>query len=400
MKILFVNRFYAPDHSATSQLLTDLATALAAEGREVHVVTSRLLYDDPSARLAARELRDGVMIHRIPTTRFGRGSLPGRAVDYASFHASAAWTVFGLARRGDIVVAKTDPPLLSVAVGWAACLRGARRVNWLQDLFPEAATALRVRGTRHLSRLLTWLRDRSLHGATNVVLGARMRERIRARGVPDTSIAVIPNWADGRALHHVAHAENPLRAGWTLDGAFVVGYSGNMGRAHEIRSILDAAEALRDEPDIRFLFIGGGAQSAGVEVAARGNPAIQFRPYQPRAHLAQSLGAADVHIVTLRPELEDAIVPSKFYGVVAAARPVIFIGAADGEIGRLVVEAECGVVIAPGAPAELAGAIRALRDDPELRVRLGRNARLLFETRFDQPIAIAKWRAVLDEASR
>ena len=130
MRIIFVNRFYAPDHSSTSQMLTDLAVALAAGGMEVHVVTSRLRYDDPADLLPPRENLDGVSVHRVRTSAFGRGTLLGRAIDYASFYVAASVRLLALVRRGDVVVAKTDPPLISVPVGWVARIRGAWNVNW------------------------------------------------------------------------------------------------------------------------------------------------------------------------------------------------------------------------------------------------------------------------------
>jgi len=399
MKVVFVNRFYAPDHSATSQMLTDLAVALAAEGVDVHVVTSRLRYDDPADRFPASETLDGVRVHRVRTTAFGRGSLAGRAVDYASFYVAAFARLVALLRRGDIVVAKTDPPLISVPVGWAGWLRGARRVNWLQDVFPEVAAELGMGVARGVpGRVATWLRNRSLRAASaNVAIGMRMRDRVAAQGVSPRTIAVIPNWADGTAVTPVPRDANPLRAEWGLAGKFVVGYSGNMGRAHEFRTIVDAAAALREDRDTVFLFIGGGAQKAMIAAASaeRGLANLLFKPYQPRERLAQSLGAADVHLVTLRPELEGLIVPSKFYGIAAAARPAICIGDPEGEIGTEIRAADCGRCVRQGDAAGLVAAIREMRDSAEARERMGQSARCLFDERYDKPIGAGKWRALL-----
>jgi glycosyltransferase involved in cell wall biosynthesis len=400
LKIIFINRFYAPDHSATSQMLTDLAVALAAGGDEVQIVTSRQLYDDAAASLAPHEVSDGVEVHRVRTSAFGRGHLPGRALDYLSFYVAASAKLFRLAGPGDVIVAKTDPPLVSVVAGWVARLRGAQLVNWLQDLFPEVAAKLGMAPARGVGgRLLRWLRDGSLRrAAANVVLGQRMRERVAALGVEPTKIAVIPNWADGALLRPVERAGNPLRAEWGLEDRFVVGYSGNLGRVHEVRTVLDAADALRAQADIVFLFIGGGAQKAAVAAAAqeRGLSNILFKPYQPRASLGQSLSAADAHLVTLRPELEGLVVPSKFYGVAAVGRPTIFIGDAEGEIGSIVREAQCGVCLRPGDVAGLVSAITTLRDDSASRQRMGDNARRVLDERYDKAIAVAAWRRLLE----
>ena len=239
MDLIFLNRFYAPDHSATSQMLTDLAVALAGQGQRVQVVTSRERYLDAGARLSARETLQGVEIHRVWTSRFGRSGLAGRAVDYLSFYLSAAWRLRRLARPGDLVVAMTDPPLLSVLVRWALVGRRVRRVNWLQDLFPEVAVALRVRlAGGAVGRVLQGWRDVSLRSAAlNVVIGERMAERLRAVGVAPARIRVIHNWADGAAIRPLDPATNPLRRAWGLEHAFVVGYSGNLGRAHEVATV-------------------------------------------------------------------------------------------------------------------------------------------------------------------
>ena len=404
VKIVFVNRFYAPDHSATSQMLTDLAVALAAGGDEVEIVTSRLRYDDAAASLAPREVIDGVDVHRVRTSSFGRGNLVGRALDYASFYIAASVKLFGLVRAGDIVIAKTDPPLVSVVAGWVARLRGARHVNWLQDLFPEVAANLGMAPARGPGgSLLRWLRDGSLrHAAANVVLGQRMRARVVERGVDPKRIAVIPNWADGAQLGPVERGANPLRAEWGLGDKFVVGYSGNLGRVHEFRTVLYAAEALRSQTDIVFLFIGGGAQKAAVAKSAqeRGLSNILFKPYQPRESLGPSLSAGDAHLVTLRPELEGLVVPSKFYGVAAVGRPTIFIGDPEGEIGSVVREAECGMCVQQSDGGGLVGAITTLRDDSALRERMGANARRVFDERYDKAIAVKEWLRLLRDVAK
>ena len=399
-KIIFINRFFYPDHSATSQMLTDLAFHLAATGRTVQVISSRQRYDDPGARLPVREVVAGVRVYRVRSSRFGRHFLPGRAIDYLTFHLGALWRLLWLARGGDLLVAKTDPPLISVTVLPVVRLKRLRLVNWVQDLFPEVAEAL---GVRIMHRLvagpLRWLRDRSLNtAAVNVVLGQRMAARIGQRGIDPARIAIIHNWSDGQAIAPVAAEENPLRREWGVADLFVVGYSGNLGRAHDHETVLEAASLLRDRAEILFLFIGGGA---GLErlrraVRERGLSNVRFQPYQPRARLALSLGVADLHWMTLLPELEGLIVPSKFYGIAAAGRPLLHVGDPEGEIGGLIRDAACGVTVRPGAARELAAWIAGLAADRGRGQEMGRRARRLFESRFDRPVAMAAWSRLLD----
>lgn len=395
-RILFVNRFYYPDHSATAQILTDLAEALAARGWEVSIVTSRLCYDDASVVLPGRDQHAGVSIHRIWTSRFGRAGLLGRAVDYLSFYATAFGAVLRSARRNDIVVAKTDPPLLSVVVAVAARLRGARLVNWLQDLYPEVAAELGMGVMRGpAGAVLRRLRNASLRAArVNVAIGERMAERLITEGVSAQRVVVMPNWSDEETIRPVARAGLALRDEWGLGERFVLGYSGNLGRAHEAETVLGAARLLGDRDDIMFLMIGGGRESTRLaeRVTAEGLAArFQFRPYQPRARLSESLGVADVHWLSLRPELEGLIVPSKFYGIAAAGRPVIAVTDGDGEIARLVARDACGIVVTPGDAAGLATVILALAGDPERIAAMGSAARAMVERDYGRVGAFQRW---------
>jgi colanic acid biosynthesis glycosyl transferase WcaI len=402
-KVLFINRFFYPDNSATSQILGDLAFHLAAQGEHVLVITSRLSHDSPPL-LPSRETVRGVEVRRVWSSQLGRSNLLGRAFDYFAFYVSAARALWQLADSTTTVVVKTDPPLLSVFVAPIARLRGAKLVNWLQDVYPEVAGALNVRAVRGpLLLLLRGARNVSLRSAdANVVLGDRMRTLMRGQGVASDKLHIIHNWADRDAIQPIASAENPFRESWNLQGKFVVGYSGNLGRAHEYRTILHAAELLAQQgrDEVVFLFIGGGVQRKSLEseVQARGINNLRFMPYQAREHLSQSLSAADVHLVSLNPALEGLIVPSKFYGVAAAGRPSIFIGDPDGEIPRILRDDACGFTVRSGDALGLAAIIANLASDPKLCGSLGASARQLLEGRFDRRVAMAAWTKVLEDA--
>lgn len=277
-------------------------------------------------------------------------------------------------------------------------------MNWLQDVFPEVAVALNVRVLRgSLGTLARSLRDASLRSAmANVVLGERMAERILERGVVANSIKVIPNWADGDAIAPLVSENNPLREQWDLTNKFVVMYSGNMGRAHELGPIVEAAEALRHEASLVFLLVGDGAGRASLEreVAAKKLPNVLFRPYQPRDQLRYSLTLGDVHLAALKPELEGLIVPSKAYGIFAAGRPMIFMGANDGELGRLLLEFDCGEVVPSGDGRALASSILRMMGNRERTSAMGLRARELFDRRFSKAVALKAWEKVLREASK
>jgi colanic acid biosynthesis glycosyl transferase WcaI len=401
-RLIFVNRFFFPDHSATSQILSDLTFHLAVAGHEVHVLASRQIYDEPDADLPACETINGVNVHRIASTRFGRLALPGRAFDYLSFYQSVRRHLGAVARAGDIVIAKTDPPLLSVVIAATARRRGTRLVNWLQDIYPETATVLGVPLIRGpVGATLGALRNRTLRRAdANVVVGELMARQIETLGVTAARVHVIANWCDEATIRPIAPADNPLHEAWQLAGKFVVGYSGNLGRAHDFETVLAAAERLHNEKRIVFLMIGGGKrfEELVTAVKARGlEDSFRFRTYQDRAMLPYSLGVADVHWLSLHPRLEGLIVPSKFYGIAAAGRPTVMIGDGDGEIARLVRRHGCGITIAPGDAATLADTLRHWSEAPEALAEMGARARQMLDARFTRRRALEQWSRLLEQ---
>lgn len=396
--IIFINRYFYPDYSATSQLLTDLAFHLAEQGSNVIIITSRQLIDNPQAYLKKIEIANGVCIKRITTTYFGRTNLLGRAIDYCSFYVSAFIELWRVTKKDDVIVAKTDPPLISIVAAIVVRLRGAALINWLQDLFPEVAISLDIKMIRFLSPILFPLRNYSIQLArTNIVLGERMAELVKQQTAGRANTIIIHNWSDGQIVHPISHNRNPLRQEWGLEGKFVVGYSGNMGRAHEFDTIIGAIERLKSVPNLIFLFIGAGAQQEAIKQQAidRNLRNIIFKPYQSRERLAKSLSCADVHLISLIPELEGMIVPSKFYGIAAAGRATLFIGDSDGEIVRIITRNKCGLAFGLGESQRLADTLLALSTDPKRCANLGTRARQTFNANYDKLVALDEFTKLL-----
>jgi colanic acid biosynthesis glycosyl transferase WcaI len=401
-RLIFINRFFAPDHSATSQILSDLAFDLAGAGREIHLVTSWQIYDDPKAALPERETINGVDVHRVASTGFGRAALIGRSIDYVSFYRSVRRCLDELVRPGDIVIAKTDPPLMSVVARPVVRRNGARLVNWLQDIYPETAVELGVPFMRGpVAASLAALRNATLReAAATVVVGDLMGHKVKTLGAPAERIHVIANWCNDEDIRLVANADNPLRRQWGLTDKFVLGYSGNLGRAHEFATVLGAAEQLRNEPRVAFLMIGGGKRfdELSAAVQARGLAgAFRFLPYQARTLLSYSLGAADAHWVSLDPRLEGLMVPSKFYGIAAAGKPIVVIGDPNGELAQLARLNDCGFAIAPGDSEALTATLRQLLNAPQAVSEMGARARQMLDAHFTRRQGLARWRRLLDQ---
>lgn len=359
-RVTFVNRFYWPEEPATSQLLTDLAQALVKAGYEVVVVTSRR---DPAA--AKHETRHGVQIHRVGLPRHGGRSAFIRIIDFASFIISASGHLLSKARGGDTIVFMTDPPLLGAIATAELEWRDVRIVHWVQDIYPEVAIELtKHRWLRFLIPLRNWAWRTASACAT---LGRDMAAVISQAGATPT---IIPNWAPDGLHESPADESAAIKHTWGVAGKFVALYSGNLGQVHDLHAILDIAEHLKNDTDIVFVIVGHGAQQAALKAAAatRGLRNVTFQPHQPRAQLNASLSAGDLHFVTLKPGCETCVLPSKFHGILAVARPVLFIGPESSEFFSLIPNAKLGLSFTRNNSVQAADAIRRLKDD-QIRYR-------------------------------
>jgi glycosyltransferase involved in cell wall biosynthesis len=212
---------------------------------------------------------------------------------------------------------------------------------------------------------------------------------------------VLANWAPAGLGPPGLDEVGALRAGWGLVGRFVVGYSGNFGRVHDLDSVLRLAGAVADNPEIVFLFTGSGPQRRALEEAARRRSLanVQFRPAQPRAGLAASLGAADLHLVTLRPGCEDYVFPSKIYGIAAVGRPVLFLGPLASEPARTVDSAGFGRAFSPEQVPAAAAYLRSLCAAPAAAAALRAAALRFSAAGGGAQAAAAAWDEVLASAA-
>ena len=402
MNLRFVHLYFHPDRSAVSRFVSDLAFHLAAQGDAVSVVCSRNRYDPAQdGALSPRETVRGVDVIRCWGPSFERRRLSGRILNMATYCGLAAVRLLA-APRADAVVFLQNPPLFAWLGLVLRKLRGETFVYVPMDVYPDIAVRAGVLGERSIAtRVLRRIQRAALAGADAViVLGGDMRETVVRMGADPGRVAVIRNWADPGAIVPVAPEANRLRKAWGLDGKFVVAYSGNFGVSHSFEEILAAAEALAGDDGIRFLLVGGGARFRDVEqsVAERGLRNVVMKPYREDPELSESLSAGDVHYVSLRDGFEGLVVPSKSYGIMAAGRPIIYQGAAGGEIAAMVTREGIGQVVAPGDRDALRNAILALRDDGAARTRMGAAARRALEERYSAGAAFALYRDAIRRA--
>jgi glycosyltransferase involved in cell wall biosynthesis len=253
------------------------------------------------------------------------------------------------------------------------------------DVYPDVAEELGILKPKGwIARVLGWVFDRSRHGADGILaLGECMATRIRRRGISPGKIHVTENWADGEAIR-------PLP--FNSDGKLSLIYSGNLGLVHEIDTFVDAMLRMRDDSRMQFIFSGGGRMRGYLEnfCAEKGLRQVAFEDYCPREDLAQRLNEGDIGLVTQKKETAGCVVPSKAYGVMAAGRPLLFIGPSDSTLARMIAKHDCGWQIEPGDVDGLVGLLHTLAVRPELVWATGKRAHDAFLRHYDLPHGVGR----------
>jgi glycosyltransferase involved in cell wall biosynthesis len=399
-RILFVNQYYWPDHASTAQHLTDLAEFLAEQGFECHVLTSQSRYKPGDPKPAALEIHQGVRIHRVHATSLGRRGTISRMTDYLSFYSGALVKALRLPRF-DLVVTLTTPPIIGLIGTILKRLRGSPHIYWSMDLHPDASMALgRMSPRSRFGSLMRALSESVYRQSDRVVaLGPYMADRLALKQVAAAKIVTIPVWSRRDEIYPLPHERNPLRKSLGLEGSFVAMYSGNLGLAHSFDAFLEAARTLRERRDIVFLFVGDGPRKAEVQAArdSEGLSNIRLLDPMPRHVLHASLSMADVHLISMRDEMNGIVVPGKLYGAMAAGRPVVFVGPDHCESADTIKSAGCGLTFPAGDATALVAALELLASDPSLCRQMGERARSAFLAHYERKLCCTRWRELIDE---
>jgi colanic acid biosynthesis glycosyl transferase WcaI len=293
-------------------------------------------------------------------------------------------------RRGErpglvIVIA---PALLSVVTAWlAARLAGARLWIHVQDFEVEAALATGLMGGS-AARLARWLEARLLRlGGQVSTISPQMAARLAEKGVAPERISELRNWSDARFAADPAGAL-ALRTEWGLERKVVALYSGNIARKQGIEILIEAARTLQGRPDIAFVICGEGPNRAALAALAAGLPNVQLHDLQPAQRMGALLAMADLHLLPQIAGAADLVLPSKLTNMLASARPVVATCAPGtglhGEVDG------CGIVVAPGDAAALAGAVAALAGDSKRCAELGKAAQLRAQERWSKDAIIER----------
>jgi len=383
-EVLILCQLFYPELVSTGQTLTELAEQLVVQGVDVEVLCGPPTVVGREKKVPRQIEYRGIRIRRVWGTRFPKLSLLGRIVNQLSFACSVFLHLL-IARPKKPILVLTNPPFLVLGCALLRRLRlGPPYLYLVFDVYPDTAVRLGLlREGAWLARI--WERLNLMayrRAAAIIVIGRCMKDvigrKLRAGGLAMAQkLHHIPVWCDDEAIGAPVSAQTGLAERFGVADKFVVGYFGNMGRFHDLETILGAAEALQTERDVVFLFVGEGHKKQWAMQRARekGLENCRFHGYVAREDLGALLSLADVGLVSLLEGQEGLSVPSKTFGLMAAGVPVLAVMSERSEIARMVQEVECGVWVRPGDTQELAEQIAALHRDRWATRTMGTNGK-------------------------
>jgi colanic acid biosynthesis glycosyl transferase WcaI len=389
-RIIVISQFFGPDQSAVGQFLADFAHGASEAGNDVRVicgtgdyvseeVTARSVVQRDSHKSADRAPGKGsIRIARVRTATFSQSKMR-KLISYATFYAGALWEALRIPNP-DVVVTLTAPPGLSW-IGWLMKrIHGCRHVAWEMDLYPDIAIALEIHVASWTSRMLDYPRRRA---DAVIAPGRCMKARLLKHQIPDDRILVVENWADGRRIFPLPFPlQKPLR----------ILYSGNLGMAHDVATIRAVMVHLANLPEFHFVFSGGGlARRELIDFCRdRGIGNVSFPGYVSLEDLGASLAECHVGLVTQKSSTLGAVVPSKIYGLMAAGRPVLYIGPAEANPALLIDKFNCGWRFDCDDEAGVSALLMSLLEEPEELYRKGQNGHEAFIASYDKPAGVAR----------
>jgi colanic acid biosynthesis glycosyl transferase WcaI len=409
MRLLLLAQHYAPEEVSGAVLATELATDLANRGHQVSFVTVAPSYPQGKVfpgyknHLYFVEILNNVRVIRTWSFVSEGRSFWRRILNFGTFSLTALYGGL-LSGRPDVILSFSPPLPLGLTAWLLSRFWGIPWVLRVEDLYPDSAVVSGVLRNRLAIRILRFIERFIYRRATHIsVISEGFRDNLRRKDVPDGKMSVIPVWADIEAISPSA-IENEFRRNHDLSGKFIVMYAGNLGHTSSLEDVMHAAARLKVYSDIRFVVVGEGLKRESLRRIAKDESLsnVLFLPYQPREVYPLMMAAADVSLVTLNRNSSETSLPSKTFNIMASARPVLAIVPPDSELGRLVNESCCGVVVSPGQPDQLARKITSMKANPADLLLMGKNGRQLAEGPYSRDqcvdlfeqtcLAAAKWR--------
>lgn len=396
-KILLITQIFYPDEVSTANLFTNLCSVLAEDNINVEVWCAQPSYTTLKRQPSVIQYNN-INICYLSSTNFHKKKLIGRLLNYLTFSLSLTLKLLR-SKNNSVIFTHTNPPSLGILIAMVLQLKGKKFIYILLDIFPDGLCHLgKLSFSNPIVKIWQKLFRFALHRSEKIiVIGRDMKEWLISFYKPSvTKVQYIPHWQDSNLIKPIPYEDNAFVREHNLEGKFVVQYSGNMGLWQDMK-VLGATAKKMESENINFVFIGDGIRKEELLGSFEGNipDNVILLPFQPNSKLGSALTACHIALLSLREGLTGMAVPSKIYGILASGVPCIALVPNDSEIAMVLNEEKCGIVVKPGDTNGLVNAILKLKNDNELRKKMGENGRIAFEKKYTTKVIANKYKEII-----
>jgi hypothetical protein len=365
-KLLIYAHYYVPDTASTGQILSELAEGMLGifDITVICVVPSYLgtVEDKYKTQKYYEENINGVKVLRIRVPEFSKTNKKSRVKNILAYFFGAMSATFKVGKM-EYVFSISQPPILGGLIGvWGKWVKHAKLIYNIQDFNPEQVMAVNYSKNKMIINAMMFFDKFSCKRSNLVITVGRdlidtLNNRFKGKRVPKA--ALINNWIDENKVYPVP-ADNEkviaFRKQYGLNGKFVIMYSGNIGLYYDLENILKVIEKFKsgtktqDHREVVFAFVGAGSVLDKLVIYKEKHHMdnVVFIPYQDKDDLVYSLNAGDVHWCVNAKGIKGVSCPSKYYGIAAAAKPVLGVLEEGSEIRCLIEQIHGGFCSEPG----------------------------------------------------
>ncbi|PRR76808.1 Alpha-D-kanosaminyltransferase [Clostridium liquoris] len=404
MRILFLTQYCPPEVGAPQNRIFEFAKQLKKFGHEVTILTAMPnypkgeIFDEYKGKKLVKEELDGIKIIRTGIYATKEKSFTKRLKNYLSFTFSSVLQGMKQVGKQDVVITESPPLFL----GWSGYVIskkiGAKFIFNVSDLWPESAIKLGVLHNKLLIIMSTWLEEfcyRKAAAVTGQTQG--IVDNIVQRGFGKDKVHLITNGVD-TGFFKKENRDESFRKEINIEDKFAVCYAGIHGIAQGLEVIIKAADILRDEKGIQFVFVGDGPEKKMLMdmVRKRKLENVLFLPVQPKPKMPRIIASMDATVIPLKKlDLFKGALPSKMFEALSSELPIVL--AVEGEAEKLINNAKAGIVVEPENEKEIAEAVLKLYKDRELRETLGANGRKYVMKNYSRETIARKLEKILME---
>ena len=402
--IAIVGINYSPELTGIPVYNTGMAEYLVQKGFDVTVYTAFpyypdwLKYDKDKGKVFTKENINNVKIRRGYLYVPNPVNTIKRIIHELSFVVSSSFNYL-VGPKADLTIVVSPPLLVGLPIWLLSRLKRSRILFHVQDLQPDAAIELGMLKNRLFAKILYKI-EKAIYDRVDWVstISSGMLDRILQKGVAEKRAFLLRNWGNDDVVVPQSK-DNEYRSEYSLKEKYVVLYAGNFGVKQGLDIVVEAADILKDRPDIHFLMAGNGAVKNQLVqyVTSKSIDNITFLPPQPFERLSDLLATADVSLIPQRKEAKDIVLPSKVLNIMASGRPIIATAEPDSELGRIIDAAKCGLLVEPGNAEELSKAILHLKDNSDEAEVFGINGRDCLDKHFTKDRILAGFVQKIDE---